>query len=170
MEQINIKNEDEFKYLYHTYFNMMYRISLIYLSDINEAEDVVQEAFIKLLSSTKGFNSEEHIKAWLITVTKNLSKDKIKNFWKSRRVNIDKISEIIDQTNDDSKDPRLKYAMEELLKLPSKYKIVIYLFYYEEYYIKDISKILEIKESTIQTQLARGRKLLEKMIKERLNE
>ena len=170
MEFINIKNTDEFKYIYDTYFNMIYRICLIYLSDITEAEDVVQETFLKLFNSKSIFNSEEHVKAWLITVSKNLCKDMLKNFWKSRRVDMEKISKLVDQNSDDMKDPSLKYAVEELLKLPQKYKIVIYLFYYEEYYIKDISKILEIKESTIQTQLSRARRLLEKNIKERLNE
>lgn len=170
MELINIKNADEFKYIYDIYFNMIYRISLIYLSDIKEAEDVVQETFIKLLDSKRMFNSEEHVKAWLITVSKNLCKDMLKSFWKSRRVDMEKISELVDQNSDDMKDLSLKYAVEELLKLPQKYKIVIYLFYYEEHYIKDISKMLEIKESTIQTQLSRGRRLLEKNIKERLNE
>ena len=164
MEIINIKNADEFKNIYDKYFNMIYRISLIYLSDIKEAEDVVQETFIKLFNSKRIFNSEEHIKAWLITVSKNLCKDMLKSFWKSRRV------ELVDQNSDNMEDPNLKYVVEELLKLPSKYKIVIYLFYYEEYYIKDISKMLEIKESTIQTQLSRGRSLLKKRIKERLNE
>lgn len=170
MELINIKNADEFKYIYDIYFNMIYRISLIYLSDIKEAEDVVQETFIRLLNSKRIFNSEEHVKAWLIIVSKNLCKDMLKSFWKSRRVDMEKISELVDQNSNDIEDPSLKYAVEELSKLPQKYKIVIYLFYYEGYYIKDISKILEIKESTIQTQLSRGRNLLEKRIKERLNE
>lgn len=170
MEIININDESEFKYIYNTYSNMIYRISLIYLSDTKESEDVVQETFIKLFNSKEIFTSSDHVKAWLITVCKNLCKDSLKSFWRSRRVDIEKINEIVYEHGDDFSDSYDKYALEELLKLPSKYKIVLYLFYFEEYFVKDISKVLDIKESTIQTQLLRGRKMLEKNIKERLNE
>lgn len=170
MEIINIKDEDVFKYIYDTYSNMIYRISLLYLSDIKDAEDVLQDTFIKLLNSDKTFDDLNHVKAWLITVCKNLCKDNLKNFWKSRRVDIEKINEIVYEYSDDLNNYSNQYALEELLKLPSKYKIVLYLFYFEDYFIKDISKILDIKESTIQTQLLRGRKILGKNIKERLNE
>lgn len=166
MEELYGWNEEEFKEIYNQYFNMIYRISLIYLKNTEEAEDIVQEVFLKLIDKERSFNSEEHMKAWLIGVTKNACKDINKSFWKSRRVDIKSLPEL---TNE-KKDPDLYYVLEELLLLPDKYKIVLYLFYYEDYYVKDISKILNRKESTIQTQLLRGRKLLKNKLRRKLNE
>lgn len=166
MEELDCWNEEEFKEVYEQHFSMIYRISLLYLRNTEEAEDIVQEVFLKLLDKERNFNSEEHRKSWLIEVTKNACKDINKNFWKSRRVDIKSLPEL---TNE-KKDPDLYYVLEELLLLPDKYKIVLYLFYYEDYYVKDISKILHRKESTIQTQLSRGRKLLKKKLRRKLNE
>ena len=166
MKELDCWNEEEFKEVYDQYFSMIYRISLLYLRNTEEAEDMVQEVFVKLIDKERSFNSEEHRKAWLIGVTKNACKDINKSFWKSRMVDIESLPEL---TNE-KKDSDLHFVLEELLLLPDKYKIVLYLFYYEGYYVKDISKILNVKESTIQTQLSRGRKLLKKKLRRELNE
>ncbi|HSH36474.1 RNA polymerase sigma factor [Schnuerera sp.] len=166
MKELDCWNEEEFKEVYDQYFNMIYRISLLYLRTTEEVEDMVQEVFLKLIDKERSFNNEEHRKAWLIRVTKNACKDLNKSFWKSRRVDIESLPELSIEKND----PDLYYVLEELLLLPDKYKIVLYLFYYEDYYVRDISKILNIKESTVQTQLSRGRNLLKKKLRRELNE
>ena len=71
MERLDYWNEEEFKEVYDQYFSMIYRISLLYLRNTEEAEDIVQEVFLKLLDKGRNFNSEEHRKSWLIEVTKN---------------------------------------------------------------------------------------------------
>lgn len=166
MKEFDCWNEGEFKEVYNQYFSMIYRISLLYLRSAEDAEDMVQDVFLKLLDKKSDFNGDEHRKSWLIKVTKNACKDINKSFWKSRRVNIESLPEL---TNE-KKDSDLYYVLESLLLLPDKYKIVLYLFYYEDYCIKDISKILNRKESTIQTQLSRGRKLLKKKLGRELSE
>ncbi|WIV12919.1 sigma-70 family RNA polymerase sigma factor [Proteiniborus sp. MB09-C3] len=166
MKELDCWNGEEFKEVYEQYFSMIYRISLLYLRNTEETEDIVQDVFLKLLGKERNFKSEENRKAWLIQVTKNACRDINKSFWKSRRVDIKSLPEL---TNEE-KGPDLYYVLEKLLLLPDKYKIVLYLFYYEDYYVKDISKILNIKESTIQTQLSRGRKLLKKKLRRELNE
>lgn len=166
MDSIELNNIEYFKFIYDKYFSMVYKISLLYLKNIVEAEDTVQEIFIKLFKEESKFVDEDHIKAWLITVTKNLCKDNIKSFWKSRRIDIEKLPELAAENVEED----LSFVLEILLSLPSKYKIVLYLYYYEDYTVKDISKILDIKESTIQTQLSRGRKLLEKKVRRKPSE
>lgn len=166
MKELDCWKEEEFKEVYDKYFSMIFRISLLYLKNIEEAEDMVQEVFLKLIDKEKNFNSEEHMKAWLIRVAKNACKDINKRFWKSRRMDIESLAELTNQ----EKSSELQFVLEELLLLPDKYKIALYLFYYEDYSIKEVSKILNIKESTIQTQLSRGRKLLEKKLRREFNE
>lgn len=75
--------------------------------------------------------------------------------------------EKLPELSDAKEESDLSFVLESLLLLAEKYKIVLYLSYYEDYSIKEISQILDLKESTVQTQLSRGRKLLEKKLRRR---
>lgn len=121
-----------------------------------DAEDAVQSVFIKLIKSHLVFNDHEHEKAWLMVTTRNYCKDVLKNWWKTRRVALDSLPEVSSWNGNESSGK----VLARLLSLPEKYKTVLYLYYFEEHSVKEISEMLGLKESTIQTQLARGRKLL----------
>lgn len=126
-----------------------------------DAEDVVQEVFLKYYLLDKDFESEEHIRAWLIRVTINLACDKAKSFWNRNKIQWD---EYIDSVPFEK--PQDRDLLEAVISLPQKYCIVIHLFYYEDYSIREIAQILKKKENTVKSCLFRGRKLLKDMLKE----
>jgi len=158
---MSLQANEEFNYkmTVEKYSNMVYRLAYFYTNSKYDADDIYQEVFLKYLQNKKQFENEEHKKAWLIKVTINSCKKLWLSSWKRK----------ITFLNDDE----IKFEMEEdiglyneIKKLPKKYRAVIHLFYYEQYSVKDISKILNQKESTIRTWLTRARKLLKNQIKE----
>ena len=137
------------------YFNTVYRLALSRTRDKSYADDVTQEVFVRFLKTNKNFESEEHIKAWLIKITINCSKDIFLNTWFKKTTSLSEVKEEITFDDDDKTD--IYYAV---MSLPQKYRTVIHLFYYEDYSISDISKSLNIKESTVKSQLHRAREIL----------
>ena len=114
--------------------------------------------------SSKQFSSTEHIKAWLLRVAINKAKDVNRSFWKQRAISIDEYTELVSDTSgvEDAN------VLSEVLKLPLKYRIVIHLFYYEDYSVSEIAKILKITESNVKVRLSRGRSLLRDNMQEDL--
>lgn len=149
----------ELKDIFERQHKRVYRIAMLMLNNVSDAEDAVQNVFLKYIEKGSSFEDIEHEKAWFITVTRNYCKDQLKNFWK-RNVDMGDIPEQIQEEEQDNE------LLEHIMKLPDKYKEVIYLFYYEDYSIKEMSKILDRKESTIQTQLSTARDKLKKVIQE----
>lgn len=138
---------------YEQYKTMLFRISFSYLGNKHDCEDVIQEAFIKLCYNAPGFPSDEDEKRWLIRVTINLCKNLLLSFWNRNRMNIDDMAELASEPMDVA-------VMQNILNLPSKYKMAIYLHYIEGYKISEITKILRIGESAVKMRLKRGRELL----------
>ena len=152
--------------IYNRNVDTVYRISLMYLKNIPDAEDAVQDIFLKLIHENHKFESLEHEKAWLITTSKNYCKNILKNWWRKKRNNINNISEPSYTENFP-----MDNTWQQVVKLPNKYKMVIYLYYYEGYSTGEISEILETKNSTIRSRLYRARKKLKIIIEEEsLNE
>ncbi len=135
---------------------MIFRLALNYLKNVQRSEDVTQEVFIKLYKYKKEFETAEDEKAWLIRVTINASKDVLRSAWIKRTVPI--VEDIVFEQEEQS---NLFYAIH---KLGKKYRSVIHLYYYEDYSIKEISQILGIRETAIQTRLYRARKQLEQIL------
>ncbi len=135
------------------YFDMIYKLALSQTKDQGHAEDVTSDVFLKFLSSSKTFESEEHIKAWLLRVTINCSKSVFSNTWFKKTVPLEEniMAEMPEEESE-------VYA--KVLSLPQKYRAVIHLFYYEELSVAQIAKYLELNESTVRTHLQRGRSLL----------
>jgi RNA polymerase sigma-70 factor (ECF subfamily) len=137
------------------YADLVFRLCIVYLKNKADAEDAFQDIFIKLYEKNPKFNDEEHLKAWLIKCTTNHCKNMLATYWNKFKVSID---DVIIPIEDKKDRDLLIYVM----KLPLKYKAVIYLYYYEDYNTFEISEILKIKEATVRTQLKRGRELLKK--------
>jgi RNA polymerase sigma-70 factor (ECF subfamily) len=132
---------------------MVFRIAMVNLGNREDAEETMQEAFYKLLYKSPEFKNEEHEKAWLIKVTVNLCRDILRSVWHKRVIKMEDIENYYD-------DPNEANILTDIIQLPTKYKIVIYLYYFEDYSIKQISEILKIKESAAKMRLQRGRQLL----------
>ena len=122
----------ELKDIFERQHKRVYRIAMLMLNNVSDAEDAVQNVFLKYIEKGSSFEDIEHEKAWFITVTRNYCKDQLKNFWK-RNVDMGDIPEQIQEEEQDNE------LLEHIMKLPDKYKEVIYLFYYEDYSIKEMS-------------------------------
>ena len=126
-----------------------------------DADDAVQDAFIKYYSMGLDYESEEHIRAWLIRVAVNRAKDIASSFWRKNKVAWEEyMDELPFETPEDSR------LFEAVMRLPDKYRVVIHLFYYEEYALSEIAKILRLREGTVKSRLSRGRRLLKNMLEE----
>ncbi len=142
------------------YKDTVFRVALSYTKNLSDAEDISQEVFLKLYSLKSIPENPEQLKAWLIRVTINKSKDLLKSNWFSKRSDETNIAQQFSMNESQSE------ILETVLSLPEKYKIVIHLYYYEGYSINEISEITGVKISTLQSRLQRGRKLLKKKLKE----
>lgn len=151
-----LPTDKEFAEIYQRNVSRIYKLSYIYLRNSADAEDAVQSVFLKVLQSNVDFNDYDHEKAWLITTTKNHCKDILKSWWKRKRVDLEKLPEIA--SHDEYIQERA--IIEKLLTLPEKYRVVLYLYYLEDYSVKEISELLVRNESTIRSQLQRGRERL----------
>ncbi len=134
----------------------MLKAAFSLLKSTADAEDAVQEAFIKLITKAPEFENDEHQKAWLLRVTVNISKNMLKA---ARRKNLPLTEEIPYKEKSDD-------VLPYVLSLDEKYRIVIHLYYYENYSIKEIAEILSLPAATVGTRLSRARKMLEISLKE----
>jgi len=151
MEIQSLRTDDCIDEVIDKYSNMVYRLALAQMKNKQDAEDVFQEVFLRYISKSRTFESEEHRKAWLIRVTINRSRS-ILSAWVRKTESLD--DSLAAETNAEND------LSEYLAMLPQKYRSVIHLFYYEELSIKEISEILDAKESTVRTWLTRARSIL----------
>ena len=140
------------------YFNMVYKLALSQTKDKTNTDDVVQEVFLRYIRGNTAFESEEHIKAWLIRVTINCSKNTFLDSWFKKTVPLTE-----ELTFESKEKGDVYYAA---LELPHKYRTVIHLFYYEDMSTAQISKVLNKKESTVRMQLTRARRMLKDIMEE----
>lgn len=158
----------------NAYSGMLYKIAYLQLRNSQDAEDVVQETFYQYVKTDKEFESVEHEKAWLIKVTLNGCRKIWRSAW-YRRTDAAPESELAaagmaGMGSSMEKDALIRERNREIMaavrKLPAKYREVIHLFYFQQMSIKEICFVTERRESTVTSQLTRGRSLLKKYLKE----
>lgn len=148
----------------NTYSDMVYRIALNILCNIDDANDVMQDVFLRLVRNKSKIKSKEHIKHWLIKVTINCSKSKATESYKKHTVSISEISEsYISFSNE------IDETIGSVMKLPEKYKVPIHLYYYQQLTVEEISKILGITRSGVRSRLSRGRNMLKEILEKEDN-
>lgn len=126
-----------------------------------DAEDVVQDTFIQYHTTDTQFADEQHIRAWLLRVAINKAKNVTMSFWRRRGAPLEDYAETLAFPS-----PEAGEVFETVMKLPEKYRIVIHLFYYEDYSVREIAGILRITEANVKVRLSRGRKLLKEALQE----
>ena len=143
------------------YQNMVYRIALHYFGNSQDAEDAVQEVFLRLYTAEKSFESPDHLRRWLIRVTVNVCRDVLRSPWRRRRVSLEELPEepVFDQ-------PEQAALYREVMALPEKYRTVLNLFYYEELSVKEIGELLGLRTSAVTTRLHRARARLKEQLGE----
>lgn len=151
-----LRTDKELVEVYQRNVNRVYKLCYVYLKNAVDAEDAVQSVFLKFLQSNVTFFDSEHEKAWFITTAKNYCKDILKSWWNRQRVDLETLPDIASNYEDQQE----KEIILKLLALPEKYRVVLYLYYLEGYSVKEIAVYLERNESTIRSQLQRGREQL----------
>lgn len=171
MTNLSLNSKDNFEKVLELYSKTVYRLAYARTGSIHDAEDILQEVFLRYAKSGITFNDESHRKAWLLKVASNCSKSLVTSSWNKRRTDADIESGAVsgfepirDAADDAEKNSRNKLIRNSVINLPEKYRAVIHLFYYEGMSIEEISNIEEISISSVKTRLHRARKIL----KERL--
>ena len=141
------------------YRDSVFALSFCICKDREDADDVVQEVFVKYHFSGKEFESERHIHSWLCKVAVNLSRNRVKCFWRSHKESIEEYKKTLSfGTEEDGE------LFSAVMSLPRKYRTALHLHYFEGYSVKEISKMLDISESNAKARLSRGRKALKSII------
>ena len=144
--------------LVETYSDLVLRLSYSYLNQTQDAQDICQTVFLKLLERAPDFVSSDHEKAWIIRTTANTCKDLLKSHWRRTTVAMEAASHI---PAPELEEGSLSAAVN---LLPPKYRAVIYLYYYEGYSSKEIARLLGRNPATVATQLRRGRTQLKDLL------
>lgn len=138
--------------------DLITRTVFTYVKNIQDAQDITQEVFISLLQEKKDFQDDEHLKAWLLRVAINKSKNHLRSSWFKKKVSLSEELSYLPEEN--------VHLLEAVMSLPEKYRTPLHLHSYVGYSIKEIAKLLKKKEATIGTRLARAKKLLREKIGE----
>ena len=144
----------EFELLARRYMDMVFRLAFSYMKSASDADDVTQNVLLRLLRSTKPFESEEHARFWLVRVTMNECKRALRSQWRKAGDIEEYANELHFETQEHSD---LFYAV---MELPEKYRTAIYLYYYEDYSTDEIAWLTGTPAATVRTRLRRGRELL----------
>ena len=153
--------EKQFDYVYNEYAKELYNIAYGFTRNRDDSIDIMQNSYVVLLESNKKFESNEHIKYFLIRVTINESLDLLKSASKKRVIKNNDVVVNFPETKKEG----LPYDLSEIVNtLPEKYKTIIILHYYDDMKIKDISNVLKISESAVKKRLERARDLIKEII------
>ena len=139
--------------VFERYADTVYRLAFVRTKSRYDADDILQEVFLRYMKVWQSMQSEEHIKAMLIRITVNCSNSLLTSYW------FKKTDSLNDSLYAKSEDPESN-VLSEVLKLPVKYRTVIHLHYYMGYSVEEIAEIISAKPATVKTRLLRGREKL----------
>lgn len=142
------------------HLDMVYRVALNWFRTPADAEDAAQTVMLKLWQSDTEFADDGHLRRWLVRVTLNVCKDMTRSPWRRHTVPLEGIPEPVfsDREHQD--------LYQEVMALPGKYRVPLYLYYYEGYSAAEVGELLHLNVSTVQTRLARARGKLKSTLTE----
>ncbi len=164
MTKFLLHTNKEIAEIYKRQMKTVYRVCFAYMKNPSDTEDVVQDTFYRMIKSGVAFESEEHGKAWFIRTATNVCKNSVKH-WFRKRVDLVDYENLLSTENIEIDD-----TFEVVIKLPDKYKTVVYLYYYEGYTTPEISSILQKPQSTIRNYLYEARGILKEKLGGDFNE
>lgn len=147
--------------LAETYRDRLFAAAFQVCGNAADAEDAAQEALLRYHISEKQFESEQHIRAWLLRVAINCAKNASRSFFRRNTVPLETYMETLVFDSGESRE-----IFREVMSLPEKYRLVIHLYYYEDYTVAEIGRILGLTESNVKVRLSRGRQQLKKALQE----
>ena len=152
--------DQEFTAAAERYMDMSYRIAVNYLGRCADAEDAVQNTMLRLCRTDTAFDGENHLRHWIIHVTLNECRRLAISFWRTRALPLDEGPEPT------FSQPERQELYDAVMSLPRKYRLPLYLYYYEDYSVAEIADVMGLKPSTVQTRLSRAREKLKAMLTE----
>ena len=153
--------DQEFTACVQRYLDMVYRIALNWFGHPADAEDAAQNAMLRLLRTDTAFAGEDHLRHWLVRVTINECKRLSAAPWRRRTVPLESCRE-----QPAFSSPERREVYQAVMALPGKYRVPLYLYYYEGCSVREIAQVMGLRESTVQTRLARGRETLKRQLTE----
>ena len=141
------------------YAQMVYRMAYARTGSKTDAEDVVQEVFLRRVRARPSFRDEEHGKAWLLRVAANCTNDLFRLPWRKRE-------EPLRPSMAAEEGPEPSGVMEAVLALPEKYRLVVHLYYYEELSTAEIGRIIGRSEGAVRSRLFRAKRMLRDLLGE----
>ena len=153
-------NTQEYERLAEKYLDCIYRVAVNGCKHHADAEDVVQNTFVKLWERTESFADEEHARKWLIRVAVNECHSLWRNPWKKKTVYLEEMTKEPTFSHREKSD-----LYEAVMGLPVKYRQVVHLYYFEEYSVKEIAELVNLSETAVQTRLLRARQKLKEALK-----
>lgn len=144
---------------YDAYADMLYRVALTHLQNTGDAEDAVQDVFMKYMSAGAFFHSEEHERAWLIKATVNRCRDLIRRQKQRNHLLLDDIAEVIPDGHD-GKSETLFELTQALGAVEEKTRMILILHYLEGFSVEEIGKMMALSASAVKMRLSRGREAL----------
>lgn len=157
MKNSSVRPTDVLEEVLNQYGNMLFRYALTMLGTVQDAEDVVQEVLLRFWQKAPDFKSKEHEKAWLLTVTANRCRDMLRTRLRRGETALDSIAELPDAWAAPTENSGI---LEALMRLPEKYKKVVYLHYVEGYKVEEIAGMIGKSASAVKMRLKKGRELL----------
>lgn len=152
--------EQEFHRAAERYLDMVYRIALNYFRHPQDAEDAAQEAMLRLWRTDTNFEGEDHLRRFLVRVTLNVCRDFSRSPWRKRTVPLESCREPAFST------PERWELYQAVMALPAKYRLPLYLYYFEGYAVAEVGELMGLNPSTVQTRLARARAKLKQELEE----
>ena len=152
--------EQEFNAAAEQHLNMVYRIALNAMKTPADAEDAAQTAMLRLWQTDTVFENDDHLRNWLVRVTVNVCRDMLRTPWRRHTVTLESCAEPVFAETESTD------LFQEVMALPVKYRLPLYLYYYEGYNVAEVGEMLQVKPSTVQTRLARGREKLKRQLEE----
>ncbi len=150
--------------------SMVYKLAFVHMKSEYDAEDIYQIVFERYLKYEPEFSDEQHEKAWFIVATINACKTMISSSWNRHNITLGEEGwqSVLSDYSKSNMTTEDNVVIEALLQLPDADRVIMQLFYYEEYSVKEIAHIMELKVGTVTTRLSRARKRMEKLLKGRL--
>lgn len=151
----------EMDQLIDRYQNMVYGLALAKTNSPADADDVFQEVFLACFQSGKRFRDEEHRKAWLLRTTVNICRRVTASTWRRKTVPLEEQGGV----SVGFREPEENLVWEAVQRLEEKYRLPVYLFYFQELSTQEIAKALGIRPGAVRMRLSRGRDMLREMLK-----
>ncbi len=151
---MGVYSQEEIAGIYRRQFKMVYRICLVLMKNIPDAEDAAQTVFRRVMERDTPFRDPEHEKAWLIVTARNECRDQLKHWWRTHREDPSALDALVWEQPEDAQ------VWDQVAALPEKHRLVIFLHYYEGYTTDEIARMLGDNPSTVRSRLVQARKKL----------